>query len=141
DRYKDRHPRFVALLEDADGREFELDLGPLNSCYWNLLHGVLDTKSIARARFPMKLVALTMEHDNAPAERSVYLESLSFYQQNRSPFAKLDKSKRSVFPTSGDGMLPTPPKSVKVSAKALDVGPASGGRELRSRSPHSHSSR
>jgi len=122
DRYKDRHPRFVALLEDAGGREFELDLGPLNSCYWNLLHGVLDAKSIARARFPMKFTALTMEHDNAPAERSVYLESLAFYQQNRKPFTRLDRSKRSVFPTSDDGMLPTPPKDVKVSARATDGG-------------------
>lgn len=122
DRYKDRHPRFVTLLEDAGGREFELDLGPLNSCYWNLLHGVFDTKSLARARFPMKFVALTMEHDNAPAERSVYLESLTFYQQNRKPFAKLDQSKRSVFPTSDDGMLPTPPKNVKVRVKTLDDG-------------------
>ena len=122
DRYKDRHPRFVVLLEDAGGREFEMNLGLLNSGYWNLLHGVLDAKSAARARFPMKFTALTMEHDNVPAERSVFLESLAFYQQNRKPFARLDQSRRSVFPTSDDGMLPTPPKDVKAGVKAVDGG-------------------
>ncbi|MDD4872062.1 MAG: hypothetical protein PHR77_16010 [Kiritimatiellae bacterium] len=122
DRYKDRHPRFVVLLEDALGHEFELDLGPLNSCYWNLLHGVLDSKAAASARFPMKFVALLMQHDNVPAERSVYLESLAFYEQHRKPFAKLNRSMWSVFPTSDDGMLPTPPGGVEVSSRKTSDG-------------------
>ncbi|MBM4085841.1 MAG: hypothetical protein FJ272_13720, partial [Planctomycetes bacterium] len=130
DRTKDRHPRFFALLDDATGREVQLDLGQLHSCYWNLLHGVLDAKLAGRAKFPMKFKALVVEIGKVPAERRIYLESLAFYPQNRKPFAKLDTSKRSIFPTSDDGMLPTPPKGVKVSAKATE-----GGAELISEAP------
>jgi len=123
DRYKDRRLRFLALLEDANGHEFQVDLGPLTSCYWNLLHGVLDAKTAARVRWPAKFTALVIENLKVPdASRCVYLESLAFYQQNRKPFAKLDRPKRPVFPTSDDGMLPTPPKGVKVSAAATDDG-------------------
>lgn len=128
DRIKDRRLRFLAVLEDADGREFQIDLGPLTSGYWNLLHGVLDTKTGSRLRWPAKFGALIIENLKvAAANRSIFLESLAFYRQNRAPFAKLNPPAIAV---PEEGMLPTPPDGSPVS-----VSEVVGGAEFRSQAP------
>lgn len=128
DRIKDRRLRFLAVLEDADGREFQIDLGPLTSCYWNLLHGVLDSRTGSGLRWPAKFEALVIENLQVPeAMRSVSLESLSFYQQNRQPFARLDPPQ---IPVPEVGMLPTPPDGAQVTVAAV-----AGGAEFCSQAP------
>ena len=129
-RGEDRPLRITALLEDQAGRDFQIDLGPVTPTYWGLQHGVLSSKSVANARFPMKFTALVIANCKVKGERHTYLESLAFYEQNRRPLAKMMRPEPPVFPTSEDGMLPTPPDGVKATFR-----PSGNGMEFVSEGP------
>jgi len=123
DRRKDRHPRVFAHLEDRDGAEFAIDMGAVRNSYWVLLHGVLDRDARAFARFPMRFVGLSIAI-SPPKEgpRALYLESLAFYMQNRRPFTENTRTVNPAFPINDNGMLPTPPKGVRVAVRADAAG-------------------
>ena len=109
DRAGDTPLRVSAMLEDRAGRELEIDLGAVTASYWGMQHGVLDPRAAALARFPVSFTALRLTNCKAKGERHAYLESLAFYRQKRKPLAAPARSRAAVFPTSDDGMLPTPP--------------------------------
>jgi len=108
--------RLAAVIEDAGGSEFYLDLGPVTSTYWGLQHGVLETLAGAGPKFPAKFRALRISNCNVQGTRAIYLDSLHFYQQQRRPARRYDRPRQPVFPLS-DGILPTPPAGVRVSAR------------------------
>ncbi len=109
DRVHDTPLRIVALLEDSAGREVELDLGSVTAAYWGMQHGVLSPEVAAVARFPMRFTALRITNCKSSIARHAYLESLTFYQQSRKRLRPPARPRPRLFPTSKDGMLPTPP--------------------------------
>ncbi len=116
----DKPIQVAARLEDADGNAYTIDLGPVTSGYWGLQHGVLEPAG-APPRFPLKFVALQIADCRVEGEREIYLECLHFYRQNRKPLRRYERPK-AVLPVGEDGMLPTPPSGVRVSAKPLGRG-------------------
>lgn len=109
--------RVAVVVEDAAGSEFIVDLGPVTSTYWGLQHGVLETPAMAAPKFPMKFKALLISGCKAQGDRAAYLDSMLFYKQNRRPAQRYERPARAVFPTSDDGLLPTPPAGVRVSVR------------------------
>lgn len=126
----DQPLRVFALLADAAGSEFIVDLGPVTSTYWGLQHGVLETPAMAPPKFPMKFKALLIGDCKAQGERAAYLDSMLFYKQNRRPARHYERPSGAVFPTSHDGLLPTPPAGVRVSVRRT-----AGGAEFISQAP------
>ncbi|NLC55693.1 MAG: hypothetical protein GX774_02505 [Armatimonadetes bacterium] len=122
DRVGDRPLRIFAALEDQAGREFVIDLGEVTASYWGLQHGVLSPRLAAKAQFPLRFTALRITNCRAKGERHAYLESLRFYQRNRRPFAAPPRPRPAPFPTSDDGMLPTPPAGVRTRAERWGQG-------------------
>ncbi len=128
DRMHDTPLRIVALLEDQAGREVELDLGSVTAAYWGLQHGVLAPQVAAAAQFPLRFTALRLSNCKSPIVRHAYLESLAFYRQQRNPQALPARRESPLFPTSDDGMLPTPPAGVVTSATAVGSGARFSGQ-------------
>jgi len=118
----DTQQRIVALLQDAAGREYQLDLGSVTASYWGMQHGVLPRRVADTARFPLSFTALRISGCKAIGERRAYLESLAFYRQERRPPAAPPRPRPSLFPTSDDGMLPTPPEGAKTQIEQLGLG-------------------
>ena len=123
DRRKDRHPQFTAHLQDNRGREFAIDLGFVRNSYWVRLHGVASKQMRALGKWPMRFVGLSLAlRPPEQGNRALYLESMAFYQRNRSPFTRNTRPAQPSFPTSDDGMLPTPPPGARVRVAADDQG-------------------
>lgn len=122
ERMKERHPNVVAHLVDAAGRDFAIDMGTVTSTYWQLLHGVLESRALAGARFPMHFTGLEINVGRAEKPRRLTLESLAFYTRNRKPFTANTRPAKPAFPISDDGMLPTPPRGVKTQVEAAAPG-------------------
>ena len=121
-RGKDRPLQVWAQLEDARGRDFAIDLGRVTSTYWGFQHGVLDARALAHAKFPMTFTALVIANCKVEGTRHVYLESLAFYRQRRRPARRIRRPRGANFPTSDDGMLPTPPEGVSTRVERLGQG-------------------
>lgn len=130
DRTKEPHLRFTALLRDASGLEILLELGEARNSYWQLLHGVLDRKSLTQARLPLHFAGLIIDNCRVEEERHCYLESIAFYQQDRRPETRLLRPKRPAFPIHDDGLLPSAPAGVVNRVRAL-----AGGAEFAAESP------
>ncbi|NUQ00666.1 MAG: hypothetical protein HUU35_12510, partial [Armatimonadetes bacterium] len=120
DRAKDQPVAVSAVLEDADGNEVELDLGPVTSTYWGLQHGVLSPIATSEGRFPMKFVGLVLANCKVQGERWAWLDCLHFYQQDRRPERRFQR-RDPIFPVGDDGLLPTPPAAA--TAKLAADGP------------------
>ncbi|MEN6645320.1 MAG: hypothetical protein ABFE08_23000 [Armatimonadia bacterium] len=110
----------TALLQDARGSDLTMDLGPIQMGYWVLLHGVLPGKQ-AEYAFPMKFTGLQLSLPQSKGDYRLYLESLTFYQQNRKPKVYPRPSKP-AFPQNANGLLPTPPPGVKTRIEATKDG-------------------
>ncbi len=115
-------PLMVAILRDAAGMEFELDLGPVTAGYWVICHGMLDAGQRAAVRFPVEFLGLVVGNCQGKEPTSVLLESLAFYPQNRRPYARSPRPENPVFPTSPNAMLPTPPPGCKTAVTATADG-------------------
>ncbi len=122
--------RVEAILEDADGNDCTVDLGGVSATYWGLQHGVLRPGPGTAPRFPMKFHGLALTNLRVKGDRRIYLDSMLFYQQHRKPMKAYRRPSDASFPTSDDGMLPTPPPGVKVEARRVGT-----GAEFLSRSP------
>ncbi|MFA5864868.1 MAG: hypothetical protein WC975_09285 [Phycisphaerae bacterium] len=109
------------LLEDSAGVEFTMDLGEVKGTYWDLCHGMLQPAEVSRAKFPMKFKAILISNCNISGKQNAYLESLTFYKQNRKPIKRL-KLENPIYPINDDGILPTPPSGVKVRAEQVENG-------------------
>ncbi|MBC7287149.1 MAG: hypothetical protein H5T86_03715 [Armatimonadetes bacterium] len=125
--------RIAALLEDAEGHDVVIDLGPVTSTYWGLQHGILQRLPAASPKFPMKFKALVVGDCKVEGERRLYLDCTLFYRQNRRPARQYQRPVPTLFPTSGDGILPTPPTGVRITVRktaggAQFVSEASDGR-------------
>jgi hypothetical protein len=135
DRVRDPQLRVSVGLEDQAGRPYEIELGSITASYWGLQHGLLHPKAAATARLPMRFVALHISNCRTADERHAYLESLAFYPQNRKPVKAPGRSRFAVFPTSNEGMLPTPPEGaitqVRPSNRGAEFTSVIGGKRLR----------
>ena len=109
--------KVAAVVEDAAGTEFLIDLGPVTSTYWGLQHGILQSAPGASPKFPMKFKALLLGDCKVKGERALYLDSMLFYKQDRRPMKRYERASPPPFPTSGGGILPTPPPGTRVSIR------------------------
>lgn len=119
----DRPLAVTALLQDADGAELAIDLGGVTSTYWGLQHGVLPIPA-NQLKLPARFTGLLLDNCLADGPRTAYLESLTFYQQNRQPLTTFDRPSPPPFPLGSRGLLPPSPPGVTVTAEPLPTGGA-----------------
>ncbi len=110
----------VLLLRDAQGRAFGVDFGPTYAAYWFLRHGVIrpgagkwwSQEPGAKPEAPISLTGLRIGPCTNRRTRSMYLDSLAFYIE--------DRPARSL---GGEAMQPG---KVQSECAASDEGAASG---------------
>ena len=117
ERMKERHPELTAHVEDARGREFSIDLGPVKNSYWVRLHGVVPRGNRARMALPARFIGLSCALFPVQAPRSLYLESLALSMRNRRPFAENTRPPSPAFPIHDDGILPDAPTDCRNEAR------------------------
>lgn len=116
-------PQINILLQDSAGQPVRIAFGPLISGNWSIEQGVLAREVVQANRFPMKFVGIEFADIDFPEGSSeLFIESLTFYQQNRNPAAHPFAMLNPVVPTSDDGMVPTPPADVKTSVGGTEHG-------------------
>jgi hypothetical protein len=110
----DKHPPTMAvLLEDANGKRWRIECGTVVSGNWSIQQGVLPTRALGRDNFPMKFTAVEVGSLEYPeGDSKLYIESLTFYKQQRNPTRHPFQPLNAGVPTSDAGMLPTPPPDI-----------------------------
>lgn len=107
---------FIRLL-DAEGETHEINMGVINAKYWFLAHRSLAGKGSqspnysssgdGRIDFPAKLVSIVVSPCADKEPRSIYLDSLSFYREERKPLTFQERTEKLPFPTTEDTILPS----------------------------------
>jgi len=111
---KSTPPKVTLNMKDNSGLDFQLPLGMVNSGCWNIESAFVDDSLSARIRFPVTLESITFSDLDIDGSSRMFLDSITFYNQKRTPGRYAIKAADRIAPRRADrGMLPPIPTGVQ----------------------------